>query len=59
MPPTRKYPSGSEKRKKKQRVEELIQSQARVLDRFFISKNQSENSGVLVEDLTIKNKKTL
>ena len=44
MPP-RKYPSLSK------RVEELIQSRVGALDRFFSSKNQSESSWLLIEDL--------
>ena len=46
----RKYLSGFEKRKKKQRIDNLIQSQARALDKFFCDKKQPESSS-LVEDV--------
>ncbi|KAG5549958.1 hypothetical protein RHGRI_015049 [Rhododendron griersonianum] len=50
--PRRKYPSGSEKRKKKQRIEKLIKSQEGDINKFFRSKNLTESSGpsVIVED---------
>ena len=46
----KKYLSGFEKRKKKQRIDNLIQSQEGVLDKFFCNKKQSESSS-LVEDV--------
>ena len=44
MPPTRKYPSGSEKRKKKQRLEDVAQSQSGDILKFFGKKGQVESS---------------
>ena len=48
-----KYLSGCQKRKKKQKIDELIKSQAGDIDKFFRSKNQIESSGpsVVVEDV--------
>ncbi|KAI8543630.1 hypothetical protein RHMOL_Rhmol08G0233400 [Rhododendron molle] len=45
MPP-RKYPSGHEKRKKKQRVEALIKSQKGAMDKFFSINNKKIGSSV-------------
>lgn len=41
MPSTRKYPSGHDKRKKKKKVEEFIESQRGAINRFFVK--ESEN----------------
>ncbi|XP_057480462.1 uncharacterized protein LOC130767580 [Actinidia eriantha] len=51
--PCSKYLSECQKRKKKQKIDELIQSQAGDIDKFFRSKNQIESSGpsVIVEDV--------
>ncbi|KAI8523807.1 hypothetical protein RHMOL_Rhmol13G0100800 [Rhododendron molle] len=49
----RKFMSGHEKRKRKQRIDTLIQSQAGSLDKFFGSKKQKESSNV-VENLENK-----
>ncbi|KAG5525550.1 hypothetical protein RHGRI_032002 [Rhododendron griersonianum] len=46
----RKFMSGHKQRKRKQRIDTLIQSQAGSLDEFFGSKKQKESSNV-VEDL--------
>ena len=35
---SRKYDSGSQKRKKKQRLDDLTQSQKRAMDRFYCEK---------------------
>ena len=48
MSPKRSYPSGCEKRKKKQRVEQLAESQRGAINKFFASDRQAEQS---VEDL--------
>ncbi|XP_057514940.1 uncharacterized protein LOC130796584 [Actinidia eriantha] len=48
MSPKRSYPSGCEKRKKKQRVEQLAESQRGDINKFFVSDRQAEQS---VEDL--------
>ena len=40
----RKYPSGHEKRKKKQKIEVLNQSQAGAIHKFFIPTKQVESS---------------
>ncbi|XP_028116344.1 uncharacterized protein LOC114314100 [Camellia sinensis] len=53
MPP-RKYIFGCEKRKKKQKLENFIQSQSRALDKFFGSKKQIESSCLIDEDLVIE-----
>ncbi|KAL7173879.1 hypothetical protein ACSBR2_033189 [Camellia fascicularis] len=53
MPP-RKYIFGCEKRKKKQKLENFIQSQSRALDKFFGSKKQIESSCLVDEDLVIE-----
>ncbi|KAF9620997.1 hypothetical protein IFM89_015819 [Coptis chinensis] len=47
-PPTRKYPSGSEKRKKKQRLDNVAQSQSRDILNFFGTKGQVESSSETV-----------
>ncbi|TXG63391.1 hypothetical protein EZV62_010385 [Acer yangbiense] len=44
--PSRKYSSGAEKRKKKQRIEALVQSQVGSIDKFFSSTKQVETSHV-------------
>ena len=41
----RKYKSGSQKRKKKQRIEESTQSQKRAMDSLFIIKESQMSSG--------------
>lgn len=43
----KKYMSGSEKRKRKKKAEEFVQSQAGSLDKFFGSKKQKESSSVV------------
>lgn len=43
----KKYMSGSEKRKRKKKADELVQSQAGSLDKFFGSKKQKESSSVV------------
>ncbi|CAN1801737.1 Zinc finger MYM-type protein 5 [Linum perenne] len=40
---TRKFESGSSKRKKKQKIEELIQSQKGAIHKFFVKETNSEN----------------
>ena len=57
---TRKYASGSEKRKKRKRVDELIESQRGAMDRFFskntgTSRNPDELAIVVVEEQTNTN----
>ncbi|XP_041990217.1 uncharacterized protein LOC121741506 [Salvia splendens] len=54
---TRKYASGSEKRKKRKRVDELIESQRGAMDRFFsnrtstgTSRNPDELALIVVEE---------
>ncbi|GAB2293299.1 hypothetical protein Dimus_038258 [Dionaea muscipula] len=47
----RKYASGAEKRKKKQKADELIKSQAGALDKFWGNKTESSEPSSLVEDL--------
>ena len=54
----RKYPSGHEKRKKKQKIEVLNQSQAGAIHKFFIHTKQVESSDgnlVNVEDENLVN----
>ena len=54
----RKYPSGHEKRKKKQKIEVLNQSQAGAIHKFFIPTKQVESSDgnlVNVEDENLVN----
>ncbi|AQK80302.1 General transcription factor 2-related zinc finger protein, partial [Zea mays] len=51
----RKYPSGSEKRKRKKRTDEFIETQRRAMDKFFssnstTSKNQNEMAIVSIEE---------
>ncbi|CAN1193974.1 Zinc finger MYM-type protein 1 [Linum perenne] len=45
---TRKFESGSSKRKKKQKIEELIKSQRGALDKIFVKETHSENVGASV-----------
>ena len=52
----RSYPSGCEKRKKKQRVEQLAESQIGAINKFFASGKQAEQS---VKDLKNDEFKTL
>ncbi|XP_042027263.1 zinc finger MYM-type protein 1-like [Salvia splendens] len=59
---TRKYASGSEKRKKRKRVDELIESQRGAMDRFFsnrtstgTSRNPDELALIVVEEQTNPN----
>ena len=47
---TRKYISGYEKRKKKQKIEELIQSQSGAFNRFFSSKKKENFVEELVNE---------
>jgi 16S rRNA U516 pseudouridylate synthase RsuA-like enzyme len=54
---TRKYTSGSEKRKKRKRADELIESQRVAMDNFFqkntsTSRNPDESAIVVVETQT-------
>ena len=54
----RKYPSGHEKRKKKQKVEALTQSQTGAIHKFFIPTKEVESSAenvVNVEDENLLN----
>ncbi|KAL7212006.1 hypothetical protein ACSBR2_014797 [Camellia fascicularis] len=53
MPP-RKYIFGYEKRKKKQKLKNFIQSQSGALDKFFGNKKQIESSCLVDEDLVIE-----
>ena len=41
MGPPRSYSSGCQKRKKKQRIEQLVESQRGAMDKFFTSNNQT------------------
>ena len=52
MPP-RKYIFGCEKRKKKQKLENFIQSQSLALDKFFGSKKQIESSCLVDEEVVV------
>ena len=45
MGPPRSYPSGCQKRKKKRRIEQLVESQRGAMDKFFTSNNQTGLSG--------------
>ena len=57
---SRKYASGSEKRKKKKRVDELVESQKGAIDKFFKSntsslRNPNELAIVIVEEQPNRN----
>jgi hypothetical protein len=52
---SRKYPSGSEKRKRKKRADEFIETQRGAMDKFFpsnsrTSRNQNEMVVVAIEE---------
>ncbi|KAG5549250.1 hypothetical protein RHGRI_014566 [Rhododendron griersonianum] len=51
----RKYLSGTEKRKRKKRADDLVQSQAGALHKFFDSRQLRENSGSVEEVNTEEN----
>ncbi|XP_074298379.1 uncharacterized protein LOC141629250 [Silene latifolia] len=59
LPRIRKFDSGSEKRKKKKRIEELVQSQKGALDKFFTkgstsnSENITDNEGVVATETAV------
>jgi len=46
----RKYKSGSQKRKKKQRIEELAQSQKGAMDRFIIKESQMPSGNQTLDE---------
>ncbi|CAN1805610.1 Zinc finger MYM-type protein 1 [Linum perenne] len=50
---SRKYESGCSKRKKKQKVDELIQSQRGALDKFVVKEPISENLDANVSDVNV------
>ncbi|XP_058741100.1 uncharacterized protein LOC131613446 [Vicia villosa] len=55
MPPkNRKYECGNDKRKKKKKIEELIQSQAGALDKFFIKEPQVSNGSHDVDHMNVE-----
>ncbi|XP_074270467.1 uncharacterized protein LOC141594217 [Silene latifolia] len=59
LPRIRKFDSGSEKRKKKKRIEQLVQSQKGALDKFFTkgstsnSENITDNEGVVATETAV------
>ncbi|KAK9671549.1 hypothetical protein RND81_12G038200 [Saponaria officinalis] len=59
LPRIRKFDSGSEKRKKKKQIEQLVQSQRGALDKFFTkgsssnSENINDNEGVVASESAV------
>ncbi|CAL5195320.1 unnamed protein product [Lathyrus oleraceus] len=52
MPPkNRKFECGNDKRKKKKKIEELIQSEVRALDKFLIKEPQVSNENRYVDNI--------
>ncbi|CAK8542871.1 unnamed protein product [Lathyrus sativus] len=55
MPPkNRKYECGNDKRKKRKKIEELIQSQAGALDKFLIKEPQVPNESHYVDNTNVE-----
>ncbi|XP_050878752.1 uncharacterized protein LOC127082560 [Lathyrus oleraceus] len=55
MPPkNRKYEYGNDKRKKKKKIEELIQSQVGALDKFLIKEPQVSNKSHYVDNIDVE-----